>query len=117
MFTVVKMKKVDKSLSGTNIMVQTRDGRSSILTKLKKYRTKDSMRTSVSISTDHSTSDQDFLLRELLNVLEQTTSPSRDIPKAELLSNSTSMQFPKPSDHSIGRTMPWKSKEMVVHPT
>jgi len=36
----------------------TRNGRSSMLTKLEMMKLRDSMRNSVSISTDHSTSDQ-----------------------------------------------------------
>jgi hypothetical protein len=55
-----EMKKEDRSLPGRDIMERIRDGRSSILTKLKQFNPRDFMRTSDSTSTDHSTSDPDF---------------------------------------------------------
>jgi len=51
----------DKQLSsGTDITEPIRDGKSSILTKPKRYQERDLMKTSVSTETDHSISDQDF---------------------------------------------------------
>jgi hypothetical protein len=67
-----KMRKEDKSLSGTSMERPTRDGRSSILTKQIKNKKRDLMMTSVSTSTDHSISDQDFQCTELLKPKETT---------------------------------------------
>jgi hypothetical protein len=41
MFMVVRMKKEDKSLSGRDIMELTKDGRLSILIKLKTFKIRD----------------------------------------------------------------------------
>jgi hypothetical protein len=61
MFTLTEMKKEERLLSGRDIMVQTRDGESSILTQ--RDPGKELLDTTVngaSISTEHSTLDQDF---------------------------------------------------------
>ena len=51
----------DKQLSfGTDIMELTRDGKSSILTRPKRYQDQDLMKSSDSIEIDHSISDPDF---------------------------------------------------------
>jgi hypothetical protein len=55
-----KMKKEEKSLSGRNMVVPTRDGRLSIKMKLKKFKKRDLMKTLDGIVTDHSTWFQDF---------------------------------------------------------
>jgi hypothetical protein len=57
---VEKMKKEDKSLFGGNMERPIRDGRLYILIKLKRFKIKDSIRTSVCIATDHSILYQDF---------------------------------------------------------
>jgi hypothetical protein len=66
MYLVVKIMKHNQSLSTTDTTVQTKDGRLSIPTK-QQFRARDLTRTSVSISTDHSTLSQDYQLTELLN--------------------------------------------------
>jgi hypothetical protein len=48
-----------RSLSGVNIMDLTRDGEFSMFTKLESKEPRDLTLTSVSISIDHSISDQD----------------------------------------------------------
>jgi hypothetical protein len=51
----------DKQLSsGTNIMVLTRDGKSSMLTRPIRFQERDLMRNSDSTEIDHSISDPDF---------------------------------------------------------
>jgi hypothetical protein len=45
---------------GRSTVKPTRDGQYSILTSNQRFQRKDSTRNSASISTDHSTSDQDF---------------------------------------------------------
>jgi hypothetical protein len=54
-----EMRKEDKSSFGTNMERLTRDGRSSILTKLRKCKVREFIRTSDSTSIDHSISDPD----------------------------------------------------------
>jgi hypothetical protein len=56
--------------SGEDTTELTRDGLLSILTKLRRDQPADSTKTSVSISTESSTSDQDSQCRELLKQLE-----------------------------------------------
>jgi hypothetical protein len=55
-----EMKKEDRSLPGRDIMERIRDGRSSILTNLRRNKLKVSTRTSDLSATNHSTSDPDF---------------------------------------------------------
>jgi len=55
-----RMLKDKQSSFGTDTMEPTRNGRLSILTLIRDHKRRDSTRTSVSISTDHSTSSQDF---------------------------------------------------------
>jgi len=58
-FTEERMKKADKSLSIRVIKESTRNGMSSMLTKLLMFKPRDFKLTSDSTSTGHSTSDQD----------------------------------------------------------
>jgi hypothetical protein len=60
MFTEVKMKKEERSSSGENTMVTTRDGESSTpIQRVPRKLPQDSTKNGVSISTEHSISDQD----------------------------------------------------------
>jgi hypothetical protein len=63
--------------------------------------------------TDHSTSDQDFHFKELLNLSGQTTSLSRDGERVSLPNNGLSTQSTRSSEATTGRTMPLKSNPMV----
>jgi len=65
------------------------------------------------MSVDHSISDPDFHLKELLNALEPTTLFSRDGERTLLHNNTSSIKLPRPSDQTNGKTMLWKSKVMV----
>jgi hypothetical protein len=55
-----KMKKQERSLSGEDTTEPIRDGESSILIKLLRNQKLDTAKNGASISTDYSTSDQDF---------------------------------------------------------
>jgi hypothetical protein len=60
MFQEEKILKDKPFGSGRNTEEPTRDGQFSMLTRHQRQRLKDSTKNSASISTDHSTSDQDF---------------------------------------------------------
>jgi hypothetical protein len=71
-----KMKKVKLLELPIDLRMQRiKDGRLSILIKLLRQEPRDSIRSSVSISTDHSISDQDFHSRELLSAKVPTMLP------------------------------------------
>jgi hypothetical protein len=63
-----------KSSTRTELNLFTRDGRLSILIRMIRTELRASTRSLVSISTDHSTSDQDFHSRELLSATVPTMS-------------------------------------------
>ena len=117
MSMVEKMRKADKSLPGVDTMETTRDGKFCILTKQRKFHLKDSMKNSDSMSTDHSILFQDYQCTELLNAMEPTISGSGGGERTLQHNNTSSIQSPRPSDHNNGRTMPWKSNQMVDQPT
>ena len=54
-----RMRKLERLLSDLTMVKLKQNGMSSILTKLPRMRLRDSIKNSVSISTDHSTSDQE----------------------------------------------------------
>jgi hypothetical protein len=60
MYMVTEMKKQERSLSGEDTMVQTRDGQLSILIRLLRNKLLDTPKNGATISADHSISDQDF---------------------------------------------------------
>jgi hypothetical protein len=59
MLKVEKMLKLNQSSSGTAITERTRDGKLFMLRMQERLRPRDSMKNLASISTDHSTSDQE----------------------------------------------------------
>jgi len=76
---------------------------------------KESTKNSASMSTDHSISDQDFQCKELLKLMETTTSHSTDgILQERTNSNGGSMEFPRQSEINTGRTIAWKSHQKEV---
>jgi hypothetical protein len=97
-------------------MVRTKDGRLFILT-LSRQKPRDSMRSSASTLTDHSTLSLSFHSTELLRALEPITLLSRDGETMLELSNGTSMRFLRPSEVTSGKTMPWTSRIMVTATT
>jgi len=60
MFQVEKILKDKQFGYGRSILMPIRDGKFSILTKHQRFQRKDSTKSMDSISTDHSTSNQDF---------------------------------------------------------
>jgi hypothetical protein len=81
----------------------TKNGKSSILTKLLQLEPRVSTRNLDSTSTDHSISDQDFHSRELLNATELTMSGSRDGERMLPLNNGILMVSPRLSRTTNGR--------------
>jgi hypothetical protein len=73
-----------------------------MLIKLQRLKQKDSMKNSVSTLTDHSTLDQDFQCKELLNAMVPTTFGSRDGEMVLKPSNGTLMKFQRPSRTTTG---------------
>jgi hypothetical protein len=100
----------------TTATTKTKDGRSSILTRLRNSEPRASTRSLDSTSTDHSTSDQECQCKELLSATVPTTSGSRDGERTSELSNGTSMKFQRPSRTTTGSLTHLTSKEMEDHP-
>jgi hypothetical protein len=80
----------------------TKDGRLSTLTKLIRSEPRDSTKNSVSISTDHSTSDPECQCKELLSAMVPTMSGSRDGERMLMPNNGSSMRFQRPSRTTTG---------------
>jgi hypothetical protein len=78
MLKEVKMLKDNKLSHGTGTERLTRDGELSIQIKLRRCKKRDFMKTSVSILTDHSTSDQDFQCKEFWKCMVTPMSISED---------------------------------------
>ena len=116
MYQVQRMLKAKQLSSGRNTEEPTRDGKLSILMKLKSHKKRDFMVNSDSTSTDHSTLFQDFQCTEFSKLLEPTMSVSRDILRAELHNNSFSMESPRLLEATTGRTTLWKSNPTEVQP-
>ena len=98
------MKKEDQLLFGTSTTVPIRNGESSILIIKRRNKPRDLMKTSVSTSTDHSTSNQECYSEELLSLLELQTLYSRDTQRTELSSNSTSTEPQRLLSHRDTKT-------------
>jgi len=111
--TKAKTQNIKKLFFTRELETETRNGKSNILTQSVRRTTRDLTKTSVSIQTDHSTSDQDSQCKELWNASGPTTWYSRDGERMLQPSNSSSTQFQRPLDPNNGRTMAWKSKAMV----
>jgi len=108
-----KMQNINQLLSTREMVRGTRNGRFSILMKQLRDKKKVLSLTSVSMLTDHSTSDQDSQCKESWSVLEPTISPSRDGERTPLPNSGTSIQYQRPLDLNNGRTVQWKFKAMV----
>jgi len=101
----------DKLLEFTETMVKlTRNGESSISTKLMLLKLRDSTKNSVSTSTDHSTSDLECQCKESLQCTETTGFISEDgLQIMPSMLNGDSMRSPRLSSTCTGRTTLWKS--------
>jgi hypothetical protein len=73
-----KISRVKRLLSGIDITVLTKDGRSSILTRNQRWRSRVLTKSSDSTSTDHSTSSLNFHSTELLRCTVTLMCGSRD---------------------------------------
>jgi len=113
MSMVEKMKKEEKLSSGPNILETTRNGMLYILTNLRTSLRKELMKSSDSMSIDHSTLYPDFQCGELFKLKEATKSTSTDGLRTELLNNGGSTQFLRPLEINTGRTTAWKSQAVV----
>jgi DNA-binding transcriptional regulator YiaG len=114
MLAETKMLKDNQSLFTRDMVVLTRDGRSSILIRLKMSKMKDMKRTSDSTSTDHSISDQDFQCKELQNAQETEHSSRRDIERMPSNNSLSSMESARHLRTSTGNNGQFRSLEMVV---
>jgi hypothetical protein len=85
--------------------------------KQKLNQPKDFPKTGDSISTDHSTSDQDFHSKESLSVTVQTMFGSRDGEEMSELNNGTLMRSPRPSRTTTGSHTHSTSKVMEIAAT
>jgi hypothetical protein len=104
------MKKDKQLVSRIILETLTRDGRSSILIRLKKQRLRDSTKNSASTSIDHSTLSHNFHSTELLRCSEELKWSSRDGERIQDNNNSGSMKSPRPSETTTGRTTALISK-------
>jgi hypothetical protein len=68
-----KMLKAKQLVFGEITEESINNGKLSILIRLKVNKLRDSAKNGASISTDHSTSDQDFHSKEFLSAMELTT--------------------------------------------
>jgi hypothetical protein len=112
-----EMLKVKKLSFGATTAKPTRNGTLSISIKTRASKVKDSTKNGASISTDHSTSDQDSQCTESLSATVQTTSGSRDTKLMSRLNNSTSTRPQRPSSLSNGRIDQSPFKATVVAQT
>ena len=112
----VKTQSINKLSSTRDTVERTRNGQFNIWTQSRRFRLRDSLVTSVSMPTDHSTSDQDSQCKEWWSLSEPTILFWRDGERMSLLSNSSLIQLLRPLDLNNGRTTPWKSKVMVEAP-
>jgi hypothetical protein len=117
--TIHQRQKTQPQLLVTNqwlSLLQTKDGELSILTRPKRLLLKDSMKSSDSMSTDHSTLSQDFQCKELLSALVQAKSPSRDgmeRRKRKNVAAQTQTWFFDPVSKTI-RSNYWKNYAMHI---
>jgi len=116
MLLELRMLKDKQLVSMATTTELTRDGELSILIKLVQSNPRDSTRTSVSISIDHSILSQNFHSTELLNATELTMSGSEDGETTLWASNGSLMVSPRLSNLNNGRTIHLTSKEMEALP-
>jgi hypothetical protein len=112
-FLEEKMLKLKRLLFGRDTVAETRNGRCNMLTKQRMLKRRDLLVTSVSMPTDHSTSDQDSQCKESWSASEPIISLLEDGERIHWHNNGTSTQFQRLSDLSNGPTEPSKSRAMV----
>jgi hypothetical protein len=102
---------------GKTMELLPKDGEYSILTRDQRLRLRDLMKNSVSTSTDHSISYQNFHSTELLRCLAEPTWSSRDGERTKDNNSSGSMKNLRPSEITTGRTIALTSKVTVAATT
>jgi hypothetical protein len=107
-----KMKKVQQLEYLVTIVVETNNGKLFTLMKLTRIERRVLMTNSVSISTDHFTSDQDCQCKESLNAMVPTMSGSRDGERTLEPKNGSSMESQRPS-----RTTTGSHTHLIFNPT
>lgn len=117
MFTVAKMRKADKSLSGTDTTEPTRDGRSHILTRLTRKKRRDWTKISDSKLADHSTSCQECTWIESSHTKVATTCTSRISWKTTRTSSGSSMELLRLSSLTIRATCQAPCQSWATDPT
>ena len=115
MSVVAKILKDNQLSSGVSTMETTRNGKFSILIKIRDHKRRDLTKKLDSTATDHSTWYQDFHYTELPNLTELTILLSTDTSREEITNNGLSTVPIRPSDPTTGRTMLGKSNLMVDH--
>jgi len=111
------MRKEHQLEYGATTTESINNGKLFISTKLKKKLRREKAKSSVSISTDHSTSDQDCHSEELSNALVPTMLSKRDGETTSGNNNGSSIMSPRPSRTTTGRVTHSTSNPTEVHPT
>jgi hypothetical protein len=97
MSTKTRILKDKRLLYGRDIMVGTKDGESSILTKQPRKEHQDSIKSMDCTSTDHSSSDPDFQCRELLSLFHGMLDLEDTIKEEESNKPGDSTEYRTPS--------------------
>jgi hypothetical protein len=108
----VKMKKDTRSKCGTTMEAKLSNGKLSMLTKLRRNKPRDWLKTSDSMPTDHSTSDQECHSRELWQCTAMPICISKDGRPTTTHKCSGLIQSARPSEIRTGRDMPLQSHQM-----
>ena len=112
MLVEVKMKKQEQFKFGKEMVQLPRNGQLNILIKKRKNQPREWMKTSVSISIDHSSSYQECQWRELSKWLELPTLSLRNTLREEKPRHSFSTVLKRLSKATTGKTIVLKSLEM-----
>jgi hypothetical protein len=112
-----KTKKDNKLVFGVTIEELINNGQFCISIRLPRLKLRDSMKSLVFTSIDHSTLYQSFHSTELLRCTETPTCGSEDGERTRNNNNSGSMKSQRPSGTTTGRTIALTSKEMVAATT
>jgi hypothetical protein len=117
MLKEAKIKKVKQLVFMVTMEEEDKNGMLSILTKLRDHKPRVSTRTSVSMSTDHSTLSQNSHSTELLSATVPTTFGREDGELTPRLNNGTSMVSQRPSRTTTGSHTHLISNPTVDQPT
>jgi hypothetical protein len=115
MFSKERMLKDKRLLSGRDIMVLTKDGELSILTKLPRKEEVDSTLNTDSTSTELSISDQDSQCGELLKLFLTTLDSEDSTFQEEDNKLGSSIESPRPSSQNTPNPTPfiWQATTVI----